>query len=214
MKIDGAIFDLDGTLLDSLPAWENLGENYLSGRGVAPREGLSERLRELSLEQSARLLKLEYGLPDEPEIIEKDIIRMIEDFYFHRALPKKGVPEFLAKLGGRRVKMCVATASDFYLAEAALARCGLLSYFSKIFTCGFREGSKADPAFFERVRSFLGTPRETTWVFEDAPHAMRAAKAAGLNVVGVFDPLQPRMEQAREISDVFIRSFAEIGRLF
>lgn len=213
IKIDGAIFDLDGTLLDSMPVWESIGEEYLLNCGLKPRDDLSERLRVMNLRQADMHFRLEYGLTDGVETIEKDISRMLESYYFNRVRPKEGVQDFLAELGRRNVKMCVATATSLNLAEAALRRCGLFHYFLNIFTCASNECGKDEPTLYAEALSFLATPKETTWVFEDALYAVRTAKTAGFNVIGVFDRSEPDTNTVQILSDVFIRSFSDIKHL-
>jgi HAD superfamily hydrolase (TIGR01509 family) len=210
MNIDGVIFDLDGTLLDSMPAWENIGSEYLQNRGIIPNKDLNERLHEMSLRQAAEFLKLEYSLTDNTEAIENDINHMMGSYYYNCAQPKAGVPEFLAKLYKRGVRMCVVTETKADLAEAALRRCGLLSYFLKIFS-GASDGlGKNSPNIFEKALSLLNTPKETTWVFEDSFYAVRTAKSAGFNVVGIYDKSQIDTAAVRKFSDIYIRSFTEM----
>jgi HAD superfamily hydrolase (TIGR01509 family) len=108
------------------------------------------------------------------------------------------------------VKLCVATATDRPLAEAALSRSGLLSYFGEIFTCGQIGRGKDEPDIYHAAHRFLNTPKPATWVFEDALYAAITAKAAGFPVVGVYDPYTDRGEAIRAVADRYIRSFAEM----
>ena len=80
-SIKAAVFDLDGTLLDSTAAWEGLGERYLAGRGITPEPGLDEKLRCMALPDGSAYLKSAYSLPETPDEILRDILRGIEEFY-------------------------------------------------------------------------------------------------------------------------------------
>jgi HAD superfamily hydrolase (TIGR01509 family) len=210
MKISGAIFDLDGTLLDTMSAWETLGSDYLRGRAIQPDDGLDEQLKPMSLDEACDYCRVKYKLPDNVGAIVKGVIALIEHYYFDIFQPKAGVPEFLAQLSGRDIKMCVATANEKYLAEAALLRTGLRGYFGEIYTCTDIGSGKDCPAVFEAALASLDTPKSETVIFEDSLHAIKTAKAAGFTVVGVYDAFEKNQAAVREISDIYIESFTEI----
>ena len=88
--IRGAIFDLDGVLLDSMAVWNDLGVRYLRKRGIEPEDGLGQILFSMSMEQGADYLKEQYHLPDTPQKILNGIEQMIQDFYFYEVQPKEG----------------------------------------------------------------------------------------------------------------------------
>lgn len=203
----GAIFDFDGTLFDSMSVWDTAGADYLRSMGREPRAGLRETLSAMSLQQGAAYMQEEYGLPLPVEAIMDGVNAVVEDFYFHTALPKAGVPGFLEALRQRGVKMCIATATDRYQIEAALARCGLDGYFSEIFTCTDVGFGKDQPHIYEAALAHLGTEKAQTMVFEDALHAARTAKAAGFPVTAVFDPSEPDQPALRAIADHYLEHF-------
>ncbi|MEA4921552.1 MAG: HAD family phosphatase [Clostridiaceae bacterium] len=210
MKIEGAIFDLDGTLLDSMFIWDTIGEDYLRTRGIEPRENLNERFKNMSLYQAACYYQTEYGLTESTDTIMADINDMIHDFYIGEVRPKMGVPQVLEELGRRKVKMCIATATDRHLVEAALGRLGLLSYFGDIFTCSSVGYGKDEPYIYNTAHSFLQTPKDVTWVFEDALYAVKTAKKAGYHVVGVFDRSSGHDAEIKSLADIYIGSFKEM----
>lgn len=207
MNLKGAIFDFDGTLFDSMSIWDTVGEDYLRSLGYVPEAGLPETLRTMSLRQSAAYMQEAYNLPlAVPEIME-GINKTVEDYYFYITQPKPGVPEFLKKLKDQGVKMCVATATDRYQIEAALKRCHLEGYFSKIFTCTDVGYGKDEPHIFEVALAYLGTPKEDTLIFEDAYHAIQTTKRAGFHVVAVYDSHEPHQAEIRELADHYIEHF-------
>lgn len=213
MKLKGAIFDLDGTLLDSMFVWNTVGADYLLERGITPRENLRETFRTMSPMQVAEYYRAHYGVTDSVGDIMRGVNRIIEHYYYDTVLPKEGVVPFLEWLRSREVRMCVATATDFRLTEAALKRNGLLEYFQEIFTCAGVGSGKDEPAIYNAALSSLGTPKTETCVFEDALHAVMTAKAAGFPVVGVYDRSEAEHEdQIRCSADLYIRSFTEMRR--
>lgn len=211
MKIDGAIFDLDGTLLDSMPVWATLGADYLNSLGVTPPKEIAEIIKLMTLRQTAEYFKSECELSLPVPAIEKGINEMIESRYFHEVLPKPGVPEFLRDLHEQSVKMCVVTATDRYLAEAALSRCGLLDRFERVITCGDFGAGKDRPGIFEYALETLGTEKACTPVFEDAIHAAKTAKDAGFPLIAVYDRSFAESKGAlQELADYYIDSFEDL----
>ena len=204
--IQGAIFDVDGTLLDSMYVWETIGERYLHSQGIEPRENLWETFRTFTLEQTALYCREHYGVPFSCEIIMQQINKMIEQLYFEEVQLRPGVKTLVQRLQAMGVPMVIATATDRYLVQAALERCGALPYFKKIFTC--REaGSKTQPQIYERALSCLGTAKQETWVFEDALHAARTASQAGFPVLGICDPSERNQQELQAVSTVYLTDF-------
>ena len=208
MSIAGAIFDMDGTLLDSMQMWDNVGQNYLRSLGLEPREGFREILRPLSLRQSAEYMMEAYELDRTPEQIMQEIDQGIEARYFTDLPLKPGVADMLEQLHRRGVAMCIATATDRYLVEAGLRRVGILDYFQFILTCTEAGSGKDRPFIYETALAKLGTPKEQTYIFEDALYAVETAKRAGFPVVGVEDAsASAARERIRELSDCYVVTF-------
>lgn len=207
MRIDGAIFDVDGTLLDSMEIWETLGERYLCSLGIEPRENLKETFKNMSLKQAAEYYQSVYGVEKPTEEILDGVNALIEDFYFHVAELKPGIAELLQQLKMHGVKMCIATATERYLVEAALARCGVLAYFSEILTCGEVGSGKDEPIIYEMALAGLGTEKQYTYVFEDAIHAVETAKRAGFPVVGVYEKAEEDQESMKRLADYYVTDF-------
>ena len=186
-KIKGIIFDADGTLLDSMPAWGNVEAEYLRSLGVEPRPDLREALRSLGGHEVANYFQTEYGVRKSAAEMSAGIYALMGVFYSNDVKLKSGAAPLLDKLRAMGMKMCVATATDRYLIEPALRRCGILEYFEKVFTCGDEQTSKSSPDIFIRAAAFLGTDISETLVVEDAMYAMRSAKGAGFPVAAVYD---------------------------
>lgn len=213
MKFKGAIFDLDGTLLDSMAVWDTIGEDYLYSLGIKPREDLKETFRKMTLSQAACYYKSEYGLPGTVEAIMAGVDQMIRGFYENQVLPKQGAVSFLHRLHAAGIKMCVATATEEDLVKAALGRNGMLDYFSAVFTCTNVGHGKDEPDIFEAARRFLGTEKSETLVLEDALYAARTAKEAGFPVCAVYDPSEPGSDELMRTADYYVRNFAQAERI-
>lgn len=210
IQIKGAIFDLDGTLLDSMPIWDSVAVDYLKSHGITPNSNIYEAVRSMSIQQVCEHFCGEYGIRLTHEQIGIGINGMVEDFYFNRAPLKAGVSDALGRLEARGVKMCVATATDRYLVEAALRRTGILKYFSRIFTCTEVGAGKDEPTIFLRALDFLGTNKQETLVFEDALYAIKTAKAEGFPVVALYDEsAAQKQDRIKALADCYYKSFVE-----
>lgn len=212
--IKGAIFDLDGTLLDSMSIWDTIGEDYLRSLGIEPRENLAETFKTFTLEESAEYYRTHYGVTLSVEEIVNGVNLMIEDFYRNTVLLKKGVADFLAKLSNDGVKMCIATVTDKYLVEAALIRLNVRQYFGEIFTTAEVGCGKNDPKIYRTALAYLGTEKQDTLVFEDVLHALMTAKNDGFPVAAVYDEHESRQNEMRLVADYYILNFQKFLKVF
>ncbi len=208
--IRGAIFDLDGTLLDSMFIWDTIGADYLRSLGIEPKEDLRETFKTFSLEQSAEYYREHYGVMLSVEEIINGVNDMVENYYIKSVPLKTGVREFLMKLRDYGVKMCIATVTDRYLVEAALKRCGVREFFSEIFTCAQVGRSKEEPVIYRVAREHLGTDKTETVVFEDALYALQTAKADGFVVAAVYDVHEDNQKNMKSIADFYIEDFSDV----
>lgn len=213
MRIRGAIFDVDGTLLDSMFIWDTIGEAYLRSIGYQPKENLNETFKNMSLHQAARYYQTEYGVTRSIDEIMDGVNAMLERYYRFEVPLKPGVAELLERLRQSGVKLCIATATDRHLVEAALDRCGVLSCFGEIFTCNEVGHGKDEPDIFEAALRFLGTRREETLVFDDALYAVRTAKEAGFPVAAVYDSHERSQAEVRARSDLYLEDLTQLVEL-
>ena len=181
------IFDMDGVLLDSMSLWEHLGEEFLRARGVVPRPGLRETLATMSMSQSAEFLHREYGIPGSIKEIVAQVDARAEEFYTHRAPLKSGVQPMLEMLRRKGSRCVILTATDRYLAEAALHRTGIAEFFSGIYTCTELGTPKDTPEIFRKVLEKEAVLPADAVVVEDSLHAIRSARAAGIATWAVYD---------------------------
>ena len=209
----GAIFDMDGTLLDSMPVWKRLTQGYLAQFGVhitdqdyAVTEGFSQP-------QVAQYFADRYpDLPGDAQGIMDGMDELITARYETIARPKDGVLDFLEGLRRRGVKMAVATLTARRHAEKALRDRDMLDYFDFMLTIEDIGVSKREPDIYLQSAARMGLEPAECTVFEDAPYACTTAKRAGFYVCGVAEPAYAAGEtELRAASDLIIeRSFDEL----
>lgn len=204
------IFDLDGTLLDSMSAWDTVALEYLNLKEIkhVPSNFL-ELLRPKSAFDVAEYFIAEFGINLPQQQICDEINEIIEEKYKHEIQPKEGVPEFLLQNKDR--KMCIATATDCHLVEFALKRLGLENYFEFIITSSEVGCSKENPDIFIKAAERLDLEASDCVVFEDAPHAIMSAKLGGFYTVGVYDKcFENEQETIKNYSDQYVCNLSEV----
>ena len=207
--IKGAIFDLDGTLLDSMFIWDTIGEEYLRSLGKEPHEDLKETFMTLTLEEAAEYYREHYGVTLSVKEIVDGVNAMVEQTYRTKVTLKPGISEYLAWLKENGVRMCVATVTDRYLVEETLERLGVRHYFSEIFTCAEVGFGKDKPIIYRKALEHLGTEKSDTYVFEDLPFALNTAKTDGFPTVGVYDRHEAHQDELKELSDYYVLDFTD-----
>jgi len=213
-KIKGAIFDVDGTLLDSMPMWENIAVEYLKKRGITPKPTMKDDMLGLGSHKLLTYFHNEYGLRETVEEIQFGMYELLEEFYYFKAPVKKGVVPVLNILRDNNIKMCIATATDKWLVEPALKRLDIIDYFEYVFTCGEESTNKSSPDIFIRAAEYLGTDIHDTLVVEDALYAMKSAKGAGFQVAAVYDQsAHDKQDEIKGICDYYFISMDEMLEL-
>ena len=210
MEIKAAIFDMDGTLVDSLMVWNvlwaKLGEEYFGDRNFVPTAEDDKKVRTLTLKDAMALIHANYQPPVSADELFARATRVMIDFYNEDVALKDGVREFLAYFKEKGVKMCIASATAPELIKLALAHCGIGQYFSKIFSCGTIGKGKSEPDVFLMAADFLGENIADTWVFEDSLVAIETAVRIGMPTVGIYDRYNFGGERIREIATEYIGS--------
>ena len=207
--LKGAIFDFDGTLVDSMFIWDTIGEDYLRSLGKEPHEDLKETFMTLTLEEAAEYYRTHYGITLSVKEIVDGVNAMVEGIYRTRVALKQGVADFLAQLKENGTRMCIATVTDRYLVEETLDRLGILQYFSEIFTCAEVGYGKDKPIIYRKALEHLDTAKNETYVFEDSLFALKTAKADGFTTVGVYDRHENRQDNLKNLADYYIVDFAD-----
>ncbi|MBO5408172.1 MAG: HAD family phosphatase [Clostridia bacterium] len=210
-KMEYAIFDLDGTILDSMPIWVNLGETVLKSLGIIPDDDLNKRFKTMTLQQSSEYLTRHFPLDITADELFQIFMENVRIGYEKDAPLKPGVMEFLQDLKSKNIPMCVATASDRSLTEAALKRTGALPYFQFVLTCAEIGKAKETPDIYIEAMHKMGGNTKNTVVFEDAYFSVLSAKSGGFPVVAVYDEETKKDQTAiSELADGYINSFQEL----
>lgn len=186
-----AIFDMDGTLTDSMGFWENAAGEYLLSCGV-PEEALTPelmmRIKTSTVSDTSRLFVEHFGIQATPELIMTEIERFMKHHYSTDVPLKPGVRDYLEKLRQNNVKMCVASATGAPLIDLCLSRLGVKDYFEFLLSCETVGVGKSRPDVYLTAMRRLGAENPSdVAVYEDALHAAETASAAGFYLVGVYD---------------------------
>ncbi len=214
MKTDGAIFDMDGTLIDSMHLWDTRGTRLLESLGITPEPDIDDVVCTMSVADSSAYMIERYSLPYTAAELRSMINSCVEKGYREVCVKPRTI-ELLEFLKSRGVHMRVASATDKKLVTGVLGRLNLLRFFEGILTCGEVGEGKTSPLIFEESLKLLGTQKNSTLVFEDAPYAVKTALNAGFPVVCVADTsaaARAGAEEMRQLCRWYIDDYGEILR--
>lgn len=216
-SIRGCIFDVDGTLLDSMKVWDGLAEKYLLGIGVEPEAGLSDTIFDMTVEEGIKYVIKAHNLDLTESEVSAGIREQFEGFYKNEVELKRGARELVEALWRRGVPMALATVGDKALLDEALSRLGVRRMFGELLCCNELNTTKREPLIYELAAKSLVCAGESiepanVLVFEDVLHAVKTAKAAGFKVVAIADDASAKdRDEIRKTADLFVRDFNEIG---
>lgn len=206
------ILDMDGTVVDSMPYWNNLSPDYLAMRGI-PRTDEMDRImatiKTMTMPEACAFLKEKFGLPETVEDLRRDLSDVMRRHYAEDIPLKKGVREYLNALHAEGTQLCILTATAPPLVRICLDRLGVRSLFSLIMSCEEVGCGKDYPEpFLEAARRMGAQPSEIA-VFEDSGTALRTAKRAGFYTVAVFDPLTEDWDECVRAADEVILDWTQ-----
>ena len=198
-----AIFDMDGTLVDSMVYWENLATEFLESKGVRTiSPEILERINPMTMTESAALFIQEYALSGTAERVAAEMNAMMDEHYRKDIPLKSGAAAYLEALHRRGVVMCVASATTEELMEACLTRLGVAHYFSFLLSCETVGAGKNRPDVYWESAKRLGAQLKEIAVYEDALYAAETAKSAGFYTIAVRDDSnQPHWETLTALAD-------------
>ena len=198
-----AIFDMDGTLVDSMVYWKRLATEFLESKGVLEiSPTVLERIKPMTMTESAALFIKECELSGTDESVAEEMNAMMDEHY-RRDIPlKPGVTVYLEALQRKGVAMCVASATAEELMDACLSRLGVAHYFSFLLSCETVGTGKDRPDVYWEAARQLDAQVEDIAVYEDALYAAKTAKNAGFYTVAVRDDSnQPHWENLTALAD-------------
>lgn len=211
LNFDAAIFDLDGTLIDSMGMWERLDADFLARRGLSVPEGYTAAVSAMNFPEAAAYTVRTLGLPESPEAIIREWNSMVAEQYAHGIGLKPHAREYLEYLRSRRVRLGVATALSPELYGPVLKNNGVYSFFDAFADVSEVTRGKDFPDIYLLAAERLGIPPGRCAVFEDVLPGVLGAKSAGMTVFGVHEPASARDAAAiRRAADGYIRDFAEL----
>ena len=205
----GIVFDCDGTLLDSLGMWGELNQELSRRAGCEFSEDERDAIVTFTIPEMGAFMHERFGLGESAE----DVVCMMNDFlldyYRTQVRERPGALAFVRALHERGVAMSVASSSPQAYLQAGLAHAGFTPYLTAVVSVDDVGASKREPVVYDHARSLMGTPLESTWVFEDAAYALRTVRAAGYHAVGIYGGESDTAEALESLADVAITSYED-----
>ena len=211
--IEAAIFDLDGTLVDSMWMWETIDREFLGARGIEVPEDLQECIEGKSYTETAEYFVRRFQLKESAETLKEIWNKMALEAYENRVSVKPGAMDFLKTLKKEGIPCGIATSNSRILAEAVLKAQGIAPYFQSVRTACEVAAGKPAPDIYLKVAEDLGASPERCVAFEDVPAGTRAARAAGMKVYAVEDAFSAQAaEEKARLADGCIRNYQDLLR--
>lgn len=205
------IFDLDGTLVDSMGIWKDIDVEYLGKLHLEVPEDLQQEIEGLSFSEVAVYFKKRFGLLEALDSIKEEWNRMAMDKYLYEVPAKDGAVEFVQYLHEQGFKLGVAYSNSIQLVNAALEAHGIRQLFSVVLTCCEVEKGKPEPDVYLEVARRLQIDPKDCIVFEDIPVGIMAGNAAGMTTCAVEDSYSiPYRQEKRRLADYYIDSYQDI----
>ncbi len=186
-NIEAVIFDMDGTLVDSMWMWKQIDIDYLGKFGMELPEDLQESIEGMSFRETAVYIKNRFNIPEDIETMMDTWNNMAYEFYKTKVDFKPGARDFVLELMKRGIKTGIATSNSNELVDAVLGHLDAKEYFQEIHTSSEVEHGKPYPDIYLLVAEKLGVAPEKCLVFEDILPGILAGKAAGMKVCAVYD---------------------------
>lgn len=208
---DAVIFDLDGTLVDSMWMWGGIDREYLNKFGILPPDDLQEMIEGKSFTETAAYFKERFRIPHSIEEIKEEWNAIAYDKYLNQVPLKKGVKSFLNHCREMGLKMGIATSNSKELVQSITQVHGLNDYFTVISTACEVDRGKPSPDIYLLVAQQLAVEPERCLVFEDIIPGIMAGKSAGMSVCAVEDAYSAtQRSRKRELADYYIEDYCQL----
>lgn len=211
-NIDTVLFDLDGSLVDSMWIWHEIDIAYLGKFGISLPEDLQSQIEGMSFSETAAYFKNRFRIPDCIEKIKQDWNRMAWDKYTNEVPLKEGAREFLNYCKDNGIRLGIATSNSRELVENVVKVHGLTDYFTSIVTaCDVEKGKPSPDVYLEASRRCGAVP-DKCLVFEDVVQGILAGKAAGMKVCAVEDDYSMyQLQEKQKLADYYIKTYFDIA---
>lgn len=204
----GAIFDLDGTLLDSMYVWNKIDRDFLGKRGFEVPPDYIDIITPMGFHETARYTIERFGLNESEDAVIDEWNAMAIDEYSHFVKLKPNAREFLLSLRERGIKLAVATATMPELCYAALKNNGIEDLFDNITFISEVGRGKGFPDVYLKAAEKMGVSPSECAVFEDIPTGIAGANAGGFYTVGVYEKTSAHFEDImKKTANEFIYTF-------
>ena len=212
MKFKAVIFDLDGTLIDSMGIWNQVDVEFLQRRNISVPDDLFKDMKAgNSFIEVAEYFIQKFALPYSPQKIMDEWTEMVAEHYRKDVKLKPGAKEFLDLLKKNKIKMGVGTSNNEFLAKIVLQANGILDYFDSIIIGKEEIKGKPFPDIFLKVASELNVKPKNCLVIEDVLVGVQAAKNAGMTVYAIYDEYsEPDKNEIKKIADFYADDFEQI----
>ena len=210
-NVKAVLFDLDGTLVDSMSMWKEIDVDYLGKFNLPVPETLQQDIEGLSMYQTAVYFKETFGIPDDLETIQNTWNAMAYDKYTNEVPLKPFVRPFLDLIRSKNIPCGIATSNSRVLTEAILKSHGIEDYFQVMVTGDEVTKGKPDPQVYLQAAGKIGVDPKACIVFEDIPFGIMAGKRAGMTVYAVEDRYSLKdIEEKKRLADFYIKSYEEL----
>ena len=207
-NIDAVIFDMDGSLVDSMGMWRAIDIEYLGHFGIPLPENLQAEIEGMSFGETALYFKEHFPIPNSVEEIMQTWNRMAWDKYVYEVPLKEGIPEFLRGCKENGIALGIATSNSRELVENVAQVHRLRDYFTSIVTGSEVERGKPAPDIYLKAADELSVSPARCLVFEDIVAGILAGKNAGMRVCAVADAYSEHdADRKRKLADYYIEDY-------
>ena len=210
-NIEAVIFDLDGTLLDSMQVWKNIDIDFLGKRQLTPPPDLSRQIEGMSFCETAACFKELFSLSESIEEIQDIWHSMAFDKYKNEIKLKEGAYDFLNILKDRNIKLGIATSNSRKLVETCLISLEIIDMFDVIITGNDITNGKPSPDIYLKAADFMKVSPEKCLIFEDVPNGIQAGINANMRTCAVYDDFSAQLtDEKKELADFYIENYFDL----
>lgn len=181
------IFDLDGTLVDSMKYWRSVSRDFMKTKGIDIEDEIQHKMTTMNLDASLKYLKDYYKLEESFEELMRDFSRTVEDFYRNKVETKEGCLEILKYFKDQGIKVVIGTSTAAHFANIVIKKYGIDKFIDGLYTADSVGHLKAEEEFYTSIAEELGEMPEDVFLVDDSYLALRTGKRAGLKTIGIYD---------------------------